>query len=83
MYDSTLAADPATVVDPLEAVDPAADQPQDAAAAAMVVAAAPPLCTGMACIAFAVIECVPPGDAPCQPDAGQNIGQNNSGKQAK
>jgi hypothetical protein len=93
VYDSTLAADPVTAVDPSVAVDPAAqapeaDQSPAAAAAAaaaapspaVAVAAAPPLCIGMACSAFAIIECVPPGDAPCQPDAGQNIGQNNSGE---
>jgi hypothetical protein len=87
VYDSTLAADPVTAVDPSVAVNPAAQVPEldqsaavAAAVPAMAVAGAPPLCTGMACSAFAVIECVPPGGAPCQPDAEQNIGQNNSGE---
>lgn len=39
----------------------------------------PRVCTGMACTAFAVIECVPYGGSPCQPDAAQNIGTRNTG----
>lgn len=40
---------------------------------------APRVCTGMACTAYAVIECVPLNGTACQPDTGQNIGNGNTG----
>lgn len=40
----------------------------------------PRLCTGMACSAYAVIECVPVGGQPCEPDSAQNIGNGNTGE---
>lgn len=39
----------------------------------------PRICTGMACTAYAVIECVPIGGEPCVPDSAQNIGNGNTG----
>jgi hypothetical protein len=39
----------------------------------------PRICTGMACTAYAVIECVPHGGEPCVPDSAQNIGNGNTG----
>lgn len=41
---------------------------------------APRQCVGLSCTAFAVIECVPHGELPCEPDEELNIGRGNTGE---